>query len=185
VADRVVPVPPTGRGNGTNGNGAKRTAGNGNGAGGNGRGALAGGPGERRRIRHPWRVAIVTLGLLLVANLLVYVGFSADTTNKVRVLPSDVANVQPDPGSQVRVQDTVSVDLRDDLTGVLVVDGVELPENEVARIPSLGEISFRPGKGQVFERLEPGVHNVTVVYWPQVKPRSDGTQSFTWSFRTG
>jgi hypothetical protein len=184
VADRVVPLPPTGRGNGTNGN---RT--NGNGSGGNGRGsgpegaALTAAP--ARRFRHPWRFVIIAVGLLVAVNLLIYVGISADTSNKTRVLPSEIANVLPEPGSQVRVQDTVSVDLRDDLTGVLVVDGIELPENEISRIPSLGEISFRPGKGKVYERLEPGVHNVSVIYWPQTKARADGTSTFTWSFRTG
>ncbi|HEY7136032.1 MAG TPA: hypothetical protein VIB48_13290 [Acidimicrobiia bacterium] len=177
MVDRVAPLPPTGRGNGSNGN---RTNGNGSG---NGSRALTG-PGPAKA-RHPWRFAIVAVGLLIVVNLLVYVGVSADTSDKTRVLPSEVQNVLPAPGSQVRVQDTVAVDLRDDLTGVLVIDGVELPENEISRIPSLGEISFRPGQGKVFERLEPGVHNVSVIYWPQIKNRSDGTQTFTWSFSTG
>lgn len=177
VVDRVVPLPPTGQGNGSNGN--RR---NGNGSGGNGTRALRGS--VPAKSRHPWRFAIVAVGLLVVVNLLIYVGVSADTSDKTRVLPSEVQNVMPAPGSQVRVQDTVSVDLRDDLTGVLVIDGVELPESEISRIPSLGEISFRPGKGKVFERLEPGVHNVSVIYWPQIKDRSEGTQTFTWSFRT-
>jgi hypothetical protein len=189
VVDRIVPAPPTGRGNGTdgnrtNGNGANGNGANGNGAGGDGLGSRAGAA-PRRRFRHPWRFAIVTVGLLVVVNLLVYVGISADTSDKTRVLPSEVASVLPAPGSQVRVQDTVSVDLRDDLTGVLVVDGFEIPENELSRIVPLGEISFRPGKGQVLERLEPGVHNVSVIYWPQTKNRADGTSRFTWSFRTG
>ncbi|HZR13191.1 MAG TPA: hypothetical protein VFC33_08075 [Acidimicrobiia bacterium] len=135
--------------------------------------------------RHPWRFAIVAVGLIAAANLLWFAGHSADTTDRTKVLPNAVSSVLPANGSLVSVQSPVSVDLRDDLTGVLVVDGVEIPENELSRIPGLGELSFRPGKGQVFERLEPGVHIASVVYWPQAKPRADGTSTFTWSFRTG
>lgn len=147
-----------------------------------GAGAPAGGS---RRIRHPWRFAIVATGLVVVANLLWYVGHTADTSNRTRLLPSEVVSVLPAPGTQVRVQDTVTADLRADLIGVLVVDGVELPENQVSRVVPLGEISFRPGKGKVFERLEPGAHRAEVIYWPQIKTRAEGTSTFSWSFRTG
>ena len=135
-------------------------------------------------MRHPWRFVIVAVGLLIVANLLWIAGQTADTSSRNRTLPSDVTAVSPTPGSQVRVQDSVTADLRPDLIGVLVIDGVELPENQVTRVVSLGEVSFRPGAGKSFDRLEPGVHSVSVIYWPQTKTRADGTSTFTWSFRT-
>jgi hypothetical protein len=138
-----------------------------------------------RRVRHPWRFVIVATGLVAAANLLWIAGHTADTSNRSRTLPSEVSAVLPAPGSQVRVQDSVTADLRADLIGVLVVDGVELPENQVTRVVALGEVSFRPGKGKSFERLEPGVHSVSVIYWPQTKTRANGTNTFTWSFRTG
>jgi hypothetical protein len=138
-----------------------------------------------RRVRHPWRFVIVATGLVVAANLLWLVGHTADTSNRTRTFPSEVAGVLPIPGSQVRVQDSVTVDLRDDLIGVLVVDGFELPESQVTRVPPLGEVTFRPGKGKSFDRLEPGVHTVSVIYWRQTKTRAEGTSTFTWSFRTG
>jgi hypothetical protein len=151
----------------------------------NGGAVPAGGSGSRR-IRHPWRFAIVAAGLVIAANLLWIAGHTADTSNQTaRKLPSEVTQVLPAPGTQVRVQDTVGVDLRDDLTGVLVVVGVELPENQVSRVVPLGEVSFRPGKGKIFERLEPGSHSVSAIYWRQTKTRAEGTNVYTWSFRTG
>ena len=135
-------------------------------------------------MRHPWRFVIVAVGLLIVANLLWIAGQTADTSSRIRTLPSDVTAVSPTPGSQVRVQDSVTADLRPDLIGVLVIDGVELPENQVTRVVSLGEVSFRPGAGKSFDRLEPGAHSVSVIYWPQTKTRADGTSTFTWQFRT-
>ena len=154
--------------------------------GGNGSGTrLPASGGVSRPVRHPWRFVIVALVLVVVANLLWLAGKTTDTSTHARRLPSEVAAVLPVPGSQVRVQDTVTADLRADLFGVLVIDGVELPENQVTRVVALGEVSFRPGKGKVFERLEPGTHTVSVIYWPQVKTRADGTNTYTWQFRTG
>jgi hypothetical protein len=168
VTERLIPFP---------GNGRAKTNGSGS--------VPAGGTGSRR-FRHPWRVAIVTAGLLLVANLLWIAGHTADTSNQAaRTLPSEVGQVVPAPGTQVRVQDTVGADLRDDLTGELVIDGIELPENQVTRVVPLGQVAFRPGKGKIFERLEPGVHSVSVIYWRQTKTRAEGTNVYTWSFRTG
>jgi hypothetical protein len=171
VTERVVRLPPPNT-NG-NGHGPARSA-----TGTNARLAT-------RVRRHPWRFAVVAAGLLLAANLLWLAGHTADTTDKTKTFPNAVSSVQPGNGSLVSPQSPVSVDLRDDLTGVLVVDGVQIPENELSRIVPLGELSFRPGKGQVFTRLQAGTHTASVVYWPQTKSRADGTDTFTWTFRTG
>lgn len=135
--------------------------------------------------RHPWRFAVVAAAFVVAANLLWLAGHTADTTDRTKTLPNAVQSVLPANGTLVSVQSSVSVDLRDDLTGVLVLDGVQIPENELSRIVPLGELSFRPGKGQVFSRLDAGVHTASVVYWPQTKSRADGTNTFTWTFRTG
>src|SRR5207237_1166994 len=87
-----------------------------------------------RRSRHPWRFVIVATGLVVAANLLWFAGHTADTGTHARTLPSEVTGVFPTPGSQVRVQDSVTVGLRPDLIGVLVIDGVELPESQLTRV---------------------------------------------------
>jgi hypothetical protein len=141
---------------------------------------------ERRRLTHPGRWAIALVTALLCVNLLVYVGMTArtnedDSTEQSK--PSEVQSVLPAPGDLERVQVTVSVDLRDDLTGSLVIDGTNIPDDQVDRVPALGQLSFRPGPGKELERLEPGTHTVTVTYHEQRSNRNRGV--YSWSFTTG
>ena len=61
--------------------------------------------------------------------------------------PSEVQSVLPAPGDLERVQVTVSVDLRDDLTGSLNIDGTPIPDDQIDRVPALGQLSFPPRAG--------------------------------------
>ena len=140
---------------------------------------------SRQLFRHPWRIAIVAAILVTVLNLAVVLVSASDTSDTARSFPGTVAAVLPEPGSLSRLQDTVAADLRDDLTGVLVIDGVEVPEDQLERVVALGQVSFRPGPDQDLTRFEPGVHTVTVVYWKQGKMRPTRPDSYTWSFRAG
>ena len=136
--------------------------------------------------RHPWRVAIVLAALVVVGNLAVIVLDKSDTTvQTARNLPNAIQSLSPEPGSLARLQDTVTADLRDNLTGVLVVDGHEIPEDQTDRVASLAEVSFRPGPGKDLNKFDAGTHTVTVLYWPQNKDRPANPASYTWQFRTG
>lgn len=147
----------------------------------------AGDAAERRSLlgRHPRRVVVVVGVLLVVANLVVVLLATADTGPSGGTLPEAVESVTPNPGELVRVQDTIGADLRNDLTGVLVLDGVEVPEDQLDRVEPLGQVSFRPGPGQELTRFQPGSHTAMVLYWPQGKPRPSRPAGFGWSFRAG
>jgi hypothetical protein len=97
-------------------------------------------------------------------------------------LPSNIESVIPTPGSGILAQDDVGADLLDTFTGVLLIDGVEIPEDQLRINRPLGQVSFRPGKGKDIPRLEEGLHSATIVYWPQDRSREDA-KSFTWTFR--
>ncbi|MCZ7527287.1 MAG: hypothetical protein M5U14_13445 [Acidimicrobiia bacterium] len=134
-------------------------------------------------MRHPWRVVITLGGLLLALNLLLVVGLSTDTEPATGGQPPAVERTIPTAGSIIRQLEDVGVDLRDDLTGVLLIDGVEIPEDQLQRVESLGQLRFRPGEGKDIERFSPGAHAATVLYWPQTASRDEGTSAYTWSFR--
>jgi hypothetical protein len=78
----------------------------------------------------------------------------------------------------------VGADLKDDHTGVLFVDGVEIPLDQLRITSGLGQVSFRPGPGKEIERLAPGPHSATIEYWRQDLSRDQG-RSFTWQFTAG
>jgi hypothetical protein len=145
------------------------------------------GPARRQRIvRHPWRVVIVVGALLLVANLVVVLDQNADTSQGGKApLPATVESISPERGALTTLHDTITVNLENDLTGVLIVDGQEIPEDQLDRVPELGEVSFRPGPDKIFSRLRTGDNEVAVLYWSRTRSRPAHPASFSWRFRAG
>jgi hypothetical protein len=134
--------------------------------------------------RHPGRVAIVAIALILVLNLGIVLLATSDTTpGGQRALPNDVESISPERGQLTGPIDDVTVDLLDNLTGVLVIDGVEIPEDQLDRVPELGIVSFRPGPGKDITRFRAGDNTVSVLYWPRTKSRPANPPRFGWRFR--
>jgi hypothetical protein len=77
--------------------------------------------------RHPWRLVITAVVLLAVLNLGILLFSQSDTSREGRNLPSAIDTLDPLPGEIIRVSDTITADLRNDLTGVLLIDGAEVP----------------------------------------------------------
>lgn len=145
-------------------------------------------------VRHPGRVLTVAIVVGSVITLGIWAISSAETETglgrNVATLPASIETLSPGPGELARLQDTITVDLADDLTGVMRVtraDGVgfEVPEDQLERIVPLGQFSFRTGPDQELTRFEPGTYTVTVLYWPQTKPRPDSPASYSYQFRAG
>jgi hypothetical protein len=141
---------------------------------------------RRRAVRHPVRLAIVVVGLLAVANLAILLVSTSDTSvGGRRPLPFDVETIAPERGALVGPRVTVSADLRDSLTGVLLIDGVEVPEDQLERLPEIGLMSFRPGEDRDLTKFDAGLHTVVVQYWPRNETRPDRPSSYSWSFQVG
>ncbi|MGH9037946.1 MAG: hypothetical protein ACRD0O_19485 [Acidimicrobiia bacterium] len=133
----------------------------------------------RRRLR--LQTVLLAVAGVVAVNLLVaavVIGGSDEGPE----LPSSIEHVIPAPGSGILAQDDVGADLLDTFTGVLLIDGVEIPEDQLRINRPLGEVGFRPGEGKEITRLEEGLHSATIVYWPQDRSREEA-RSFTWSFR--
>ncbi len=150
-------------------------------------------PGPPKRpplLRHPWRVATVVVVLVAVANLGVVLFHEADTSRTGQTYPNAIDSLSPAPGDIISPLDTITVDLRDDLTGVLLLGRgdealQEVPEDQTDRVIPLGQLSFRPGPGKDITRFAPGSYNAVVYYWPQGKDRPAHPGSYPWSFRVG
>jgi hypothetical protein len=138
---------------------------------------------KRTRVfEHPGRVAIVMLlTLTLGATVLHNTDTSTETSGPK--LPSTIESINPGLGELTGLVDDVEVDLNDRYTGVLELDGVEIPEDQLDRIEQLGVIAFRPGPGKEFARLKTGENTVVVHYWPRTDPRPDKPLTFSWRFR--
>jgi hypothetical protein len=139
-------------------------------------------PTPERRLRHPWR-AVGVVGLLAAAVSLGAIAIDSTDTTRVGESPREaIDSVNPAPGEIL--QDAITADLRNDLTGVLVIDGIEVPEDQLDRVEPLGQVSFRPGPGKDVVRFQPGVHTVVVLFWEQGKARPASPESYSWTFRS-
>jgi hypothetical protein len=136
--------------------------------------------------RHPWRVLIVVVGLALVVNLAIVLGMSSDTSDRGQQgINKDILQIRPGRGSVVLPQNDIEVHLRRGLTGVLVLNGRRLPEDQLAIDNATSTITFRPGAGKEVETLAAGGNEVTVLYWRQTEPEPPPGKrdSFSWSFQ--
>jgi len=141
-----------------------------------------------RLFKHPWRVAIVAIALFAVLNLGVLLLANSDTDKPgTATLPESVESVSPGPGELTTLVDNVTVDLRDGLTGDLVINGHVIPEDQLERTPELGIVTFRPGKGKEIEKLNSGENTVIVYYWTLGTKRPEPLESarlrYSWRFR--
>jgi hypothetical protein len=149
---------------------------------------FAGGGATRRRPTgvHPWRVVIVIGGLALVVSLFIVLGYNSDTSDQGRQeLSADVRQVRPAPGSIANPLDDIEVRLRSGLTGVIVLNGTRLPEDQLVIDNATSTITFRPAEGKEVPRLAAGRNDVAVRYWSQTEPEPARPESFGWSFQVG
>ena len=142
--------------------------------------------------RHPTRVLVIVLGILVVLNLAFFLGREQDSSEEgTDTLPSTVENVTPARGSTTGLITDVIADLRAGLTGVLIIDDLCIPEDQLDVDPSLGTVAFRPGPDKEFENFEPGNHEVVVVYRESTDTEPPnpcdasvaGLSAARWSFR--
>ena len=140
---------------------------------------------RRRLFKHPGRVAVVAITLLVVFNLAIFLLNESDTSpSGEKALPVDVEQISPEPNQLTGPVDNVTVDLADQYTGVLVVDGVEIPEDQLDRVVGIQTVTFRPGRDKEISRFRPGQNTVVVRYWNgRLQDRPAKPFSFSWSFR--
>ena len=130
------------------------------------------------------RRAVITI-VVVGALVLLGVGFSLTRSDKPRPVPVQGGAVErliPESGDLDLRQARIGVDLAPTYEGALQVDGVEIPDDELQRVPGLNQIFFTPGPGTTTGALAPGRHNATVVYWPVGQTREAAGQRLTWSF---
>lgn len=139
----------------------------------------SGTPAAPRRLR--LQTVLLAVAAVVAVNLLV-AAVVIGGREEGPELPSNIESVIPTPGAGILAQDEVGADLVDTFTGVLLIDEVEVPEDQLTITKPLGQVSFRPGEGKDIVRFEEGLHSATIVYWSQDSSRGDA-RSFTWQFR--
>ena len=159
-------------------------------------------PQARRR-----RVDTVTLALSLVIAIglvLIGRGLAVSLTGNERAkLPDTIESVEPFPEAvQVLSQTRVFVDLEAGYTGVLVIDGVELPTVNIDDVdqqfsaepgqqidlpattifePGNFTLTFTPSDDALVKKFDTGQHSAQVIYWKIIEGRQRPL-SYSWTF---
>ncbi len=139
--------------------------------------------GERRRtIIRRFLISLVVLGCL--GGLVVAANHTV--TGEPEVEMSGTAIVEqriPARGSEVLRQAQLGIDLALGYTGVLVVNGTEIPESQLLYRPELNQIFFSPGEGQVVDQLRAGENCVQPIVWKVESNRASGQYLDEWCFQ--
>lgn len=132
----------------------------------------------------------MAVGLLAAVSLAIAGAASQDTDPPTASLPSAIERLYPEPGSVIRPQETVGVDLRDDRQAVLIIDGNRIPEDQYTGDRNLGVFRYRPGEGKEFREFEPGHHEIRIEHWPATMTEDDArsrgeVRAYGWRFAVG
>jgi hypothetical protein len=96
---------------------------------------------------------------------------------------SPVERLIPARDSEILRQEAVGVDLRAGWTGVLVVNGVEIPADQVDDddLASTGVLTYTVGDDKAVEQFEAGENCVTAVVW-RVEESRARSRDVSWCF---
>ena len=92
-----------------------------------------------------------------------------------------IEQLYPARDSEVLQQQQVGIDLGPSYTGTLVINGIEIPEEQLQRRPELSQVFFQPGDDLAVEELAPGRNCVTAVVWRLTESRED-SRTVNWCF---
>jgi hypothetical protein len=104
---------------------------------------------------------------------------AADTKEPVR--RAGIETVSPTPGDLDLRQVELSADLAAGYTGMLFLDGAEIPGDDIQRVDATNKISLRPQADSPYRQLSPGRHCAAVEYWPITQGRGLANQ-YRWCF---
>ena len=134
------------------------------------------------------RFKLVAAAVIAVALVLIGVAFSALSNGEDDPVLTEadakvVDNLIPRRNAQVPQQSSVGIDLAVGWSGTLVVDGTEIPEDELQVTPQIGLIEFTPGPGKAVEEYQAGQNCVTAIIWRIADGRGVADRNIPWCFQ--
>jgi hypothetical protein len=129
----------------------------------------------------------VAVGALLVvaAGLVWWAGTMRGEPVEPRLVDAAVEHLVPADGSpNVVRQARIGIDLAPGWTGVLRINGLEVPEDQLDRNEPLNQVFFTPGEGKEIEHLQAGPVVVQALIWRSgFGETRDDARLVTWQFR--
>jgi hypothetical protein len=129
------------------------------------------------------RRVVITAALVLALSAFVY-AFTLGGEREEGPGGGAVEYLVPASGSQTVRQAEIGIDLVPEWTALLVINGIEIPEDQLRRVDAQNQVFFTPGPGKDIEQLEAGVVQVTALIWrPVAGETRDDAKPVRWSFQ--
>lgn len=132
--------------------------------------------------KRAFRISLIS-GLIGLVAIFFVIAVASSDTKQTKANASNVEKVSPAPGGMARPQSEVSFDLQDGFVGRLVIDGEIIPDDQIEKVVSLGQFTFRPGPGKAIVSFTAGQHGAQIFYWPADENESQSSQTYQWSFK--
>ena len=114
---------------------------------------------------------------------IVYAGTLGTGSQEIRRTDEAVEQLVPADGSPVAVrQAEVGIDLQTGWTGVLIINGREIPEDQLRRVEPQNQVFFQPGEGKDIEAFDPGTIIVEAEIWRLASETREDARTITWRF---
>lgn len=135
-------------------------------------------PAGKTRFVTPYRVG-VSLLLAAACAALYIAATSAKDPEPTIVNANKVVSVSPTEGSTALRQSRIVAQLKSGYVGVLIVDGREIPEDQLDHLEGSSFVGYTPGAGTETGTLEPGPRCASVVFWKTELTRATA-ETFRW-----
>lgn len=126
---------------------------------------------------YPVVVTVLVAGALTA--LVIAFQSSQDETDE-RVRPAAIVRVFPVEDAIALRQDTIGFELGFGFEGVLLVDGQEIPLDQLQRQQGINRFSWTPGVGDN-DPISAGPHSATAIFWRTSESR-DTAERYSWRF---
>ena len=120
-------------------------------------------------------------GCLVIAVAATNTG-DPDDPATVSAAPNIVEHLVPPANSEQLRQSELGIDLAPGYEAELIVNGIEIPTNQLRAVPEQNQVFFTPGEGKIIEELPGGQVCVTAIAWKSSVGRSAMDRSFQWCF---
>jgi hypothetical protein len=136
---------------------------------------------EPRRLITPRRVL---LSLLLAGAVGGFLWSFAVTESNTPPVFTDqaVEAVHPGEGQLDVRQARIGIDLKPGYEAVLRLDRIDIPEDQLERIPELGQTFYTPGPDKITGAITPGRHCATASFWDPTQGGPETGRKYSWCF---
>lgn len=138
-------------------------------------------PGGSLRYRIGVAVALAAAAAALIAGVQA-TQTDDDDEPSVNGRPGVVERLQPREGAEILRQAEVGIDLVPGYEARLLVNGTEIPTDELRLVPEQHQVFYAPGPGRTFETLPTGKNCVTAIAWRSADGPGVDDVVFQWCF---